>query len=54
MVKEFFLKDASFEVGPTEVDVGLFALTLGFRVVLNIVGLIGIGVAIYLFRWVLN
>jgi hypothetical protein len=51
VVKEFFLKEASFSVGPAALDAGLFSITLGFSVVLNIVGLIGIGVAIYLLRW---
>ncbi|HEX9653292.1 MAG TPA: DUF4321 domain-containing protein [bacterium] len=51
VVKEFFLKDASFGVGPADIDVGLFAITLGFKITLNIVGLLGVSLAIYLLRW---
>ncbi len=54
VVKEFFLKEASFALGPAELNVGLFAITAGFRVVLNVIGLIGVGVAIYLLRWVFD
>ncbi|MFQ5707132.1 MAG: DUF4321 domain-containing protein [bacterium] len=51
VVKEFFLKSAAFGVGPATLDVRLFSLTLGFTIKLNIVGLFGIGVAVYLLRW---
>ncbi|MFQ5602556.1 MAG: DUF4321 domain-containing protein [bacterium] len=51
VVKEFFLNEAFFEIGPAVLNAGLFAITIGFKIVLNIVGLIGIAVAIYLFRW---
>ncbi len=51
VVKEFFLKEANFEIGPATINAGLFAITLGFKVILNIVGLIGIGISIYVLRW---
>lgn len=51
VVKDFFLKSAPLEVGPVTLDVVLFAITLGFKITFNIVGLIGIGVAMYFFRW---
>ncbi len=51
VVKEFFLRSASFAVGPGTLDVRLFSITLGFTVKLNIVGLFGVGIAIYLLRW---
>lgn len=51
VVREFFLKQASFKVGPADLDVGLFAITLGFKITLNIVGLLGVSLAIYLLRW---
>ena len=54
VVKDFFLKEASFALGPAELNVGLFAITAGFRNVFNVVGLIGVGVAVYLLRWVLD
>lgn len=51
VVKDFFLRSAELGVGPTSVDIGLLGFTLGFNVTLNIVGLIGIGIALYLLRW---
>lgn len=51
VVKDFFLKSASFGLGPATLDIKLLSLTVGFTLKLNIVGLIGIGVGIYLFRW---
>ncbi len=51
VVKEFFLRSAHFGFGPATLDVRLFTITLGFTIKLNIVGLFGIGVALYLLRW---
>lgn len=51
VVRDFFLKEASFNIGPTPIDVGLIAITLGFKITLNIVGLLGVSLAIYLLRW---
>ncbi|MFQ5677673.1 MAG: DUF4321 domain-containing protein [bacterium] len=51
VVKEFFLKSASFGLGPATLDIKLLSITAGFTIKLNIVGLLGIGVAVYLFRW---
>ena len=51
VVKDFFLKSAPLEIGPTEVDVGFLGFTFGLSINFNIAGLIGVAVAIYLFRW---
>jgi hypothetical protein len=51
VVEDFFLKSAFFAVGPATLDVKLFSITLGFTITLNIVGLFGVGVAIYMLRW---
>lgn len=51
VVKEFFLKSAAFGLGPATLDIKLLSITAGFTIKLNIVGLLGIGVAVYLFRW---
>lgn len=51
VVKEFFLRHATFEVGPAPISIGFLAFTFGFKIILNIVGFIGIIVAIYLLRW---
>ncbi len=51
VVREFFLRHTTLEVGPTPINLGLFSLTLGFKLILNVVGFIGVLVAIYLLRW---
>lgn len=51
VVKDFFLKSAFFAVGPATLDVKLFSITVGFTIKLNIIGLFGVGIAIYLLRW---
>ena len=51
VVKEFFLKSASLEIGPAPLSVGFFSVTLGFAINLNIAGLVGIAIAIYFLRW---
>ncbi len=51
VVSDFFLRTGSFGLGPGTLDVKLFSLTAGFTISFNIVGLLGIGVALYLLRW---
>ena len=51
VVKDFFLKSADLEVGPAPLSVGFFAVTFGFKIILNIAGLLGVGIAIYILRW---
>jgi len=51
VVKEFFTRSAGFALGPSPVDMGLIGFTFGFRITLNIVGLLGIGIALYFLRW---
>jgi hypothetical protein len=54
VVKEFFLKSGEIGFGPGTLNAVLFSITLGLTLKINVVGLIGIGVAVYLLRWVLN
>ena len=54
VVKDFFLKSGEIGFGPGTLNAVLFTITLGLTLKLNVVGLIGIGVAVYLLRWVLN
>ena len=54
VVKNFFIQSATFSFGPGELNTTVFTLTLGFALKLNIIGLIGILLAIYLLRWVIN
>ena len=54
VVKDFFLKSGVLDFGPATLNAVVFGLTLGLKLKINVVGLIGIGFAIYLLRWVLN
>jgi len=51
VVKEFFLRSGAVAVGPGTLDLKIFSITLGFSLTVNVVGFIGIAVAIYLLRW---
>ena len=52
VVKQFFVKplwEPSF--GPTTLNVIVFSITLGLTLKINLVGFIGVLVAIYMLRW---
>jgi len=51
VVKQFFLRSVEPHVGPFDIDVRLFRITLGFALRLNVAGLFGIGIAAYILRW---
>jgi hypothetical protein len=51
VVKEFFLRSVSFGFTPTTLDLVLVTFTIGLSLKLNIVGVIGIFLAAYIFRW---
>ena len=51
VVKQFFLLSKTISIGPGTVDLIMFKFTLGFSITLNVVSLIGIGIAYYLLRW---
>jgi hypothetical protein len=51
VVEEFFLKSGDLALGPGTLNAGIFKLTLGFELHINVVGLIGVIVAVYLLRW---
>jgi hypothetical protein len=55
VVKNFFTsgpKDLGFS--PFTLNLSLFSVTFGLTFKINVVGVIGIFVAVYLLRWVLN
>ena len=54
VVKKFFMNGPNLGFAPFTLDVVLFSLTLGLTFKFNVVGGIGIFVAVYLLRWVLN
>ena len=51
VVRQFFLLSKTLSIGPGTVDLIMFRFTLGFSITLNVISLIGIGVAYYLLRW---
>jgi len=51
IVKDFFLRSAAFGFSPTEINFLIIKLTIGLAIKLNIIGVIGIIVAAYIFRW---
>jgi len=54
VAREFFLANGTWAVGPLTLDAAVVKLTLGISFDINVIGLIGIGVAVYLLRWVFN
>lgn len=51
MVEEFFLTAAEYTFPPATLPLVIFSLTFGFTLKINIISLVGIGVALYYFRW---
>jgi hypothetical protein len=51
VVKDFFLRSASVGFSPTEINLVIISFTVGFTFHLNIIGVIGIIIAAYIFRW---
>lgn len=54
VVEQFFLRSATIGFNPFTLDLGVFNFTLGFKIKLNIVGIIGIAFAAYILRWYRN
>lgn len=51
VVKDFFLLSVDPGFSPTTLDIGICTLTFGMTFHINIIGLIGMIVAIYILRW---
>jgi hypothetical protein len=51
VVKEFFLKTGDLALGPGTLNAGIFAFTLGIELHINVIGIVGVIVAVYLLRW---
>jgi hypothetical protein len=52
VVKEFFLRSATFGFGPATLNLVIITLTLGFTLKLNIIGVLGVALVAYLLRWI--
>jgi hypothetical protein len=51
VVEQFFLKSATLGFDPFTVNLGIISFTLGFKFILNVIGIVGIGLAAYMLRW---
>ena len=51
MVEKFFLTAAEYTFPPATLPLVILSLTFGFTLKINIISLVGIGVALYYFRW---
>jgi hypothetical protein len=51
VVRDFLLRSVTASIGPTTLDLVVFTLTLGFSIDVNVMAVVGIVLATYLFRW---
>ena len=51
VVKDFFLVSVDPGFSPATLDIGICTLTFGLTLHINMIGVIGIIVAIYILRW---
>ncbi|HNW58238.1 MAG TPA: DUF4321 domain-containing protein [bacterium] len=51
VVHDFLLRSFGFGFSPFQLNLAIISLTLGFTFNLNIIGVIGIILAAYIFRW---
>ncbi len=51
VVKDFFIRAAHFSVGPATLNLIVFTFTIGFSFKINIISVIGIGIAAYFLRY---
>lgn len=51
VVQQFFLKSATASFGPGTLNIIILSFTIGFKIKLNIMGIIGILIAAYALRW---
>ncbi len=51
VVKQFFIRSATIGFDPVTINLGFITFTLGFKFILNVIGVVGIAFAAYLLRW---
>lgn len=51
MVEKFFLQSFMYEFPPAKLPLVVCSITFGFTLNVNIISIIGIGIAAYYFRW---
>ncbi len=52
VVKQFFLRAAEMSIGPADINILVLQFTLGFKLKLNIIGVIGIIISAYILKWI--
>jgi len=52
VVREFFLRSVEFGINPNEIDILILKFTIGFKIKLNIISVIGILIAAHFLKWV--
>lgn len=52
VVKDFFIRSASFGIGPTLVNLVVLSFTFGFTIKVNFIGVFGMILFAYLLRWI--
>ncbi len=51
VVHDFFLTSADIGIGPVTIDLAVVSFTLGFKLDINVTGVLGILFSAYYFRW---
>jgi len=51
VVKDFFTRSVTPGFEPTTINLIIIEFTIGFKFTLNIAGVIGIAIAVYMLRW---
>ncbi len=51
VVKQFFIRSISPGFEPVEIDLEVIRVTVGLDITINIISVLGILLAVYLFRW---
>lgn len=51
VVKQFFIRSATIGFDPVTLNLGFLSFTLGFKFILNVIGVVSIAFAAYLLRW---
>jgi len=51
VVNQFFVRHITVGIDPTLLNLKVLTLTVGFTFTLNIAGLIGLVIAVYMLRW---
>ena len=51
VVKDFFLRSVTAGFNPATLNLKIITFTVGFTFTLNIAGVLGVAIAVYMLRW---